>query len=554
MLSRPSDEELSRFAWTKEPGLVQRLFGCSKQQLANLGIDWKSTKPYAATTEELGSFSEHDWRRWILSVEATDREGVATLARFSKTCGIRLGEVELPVEDLLQRMVDSPQERLGVELKPWLVPSEADGIAKIAKACLALRNNNGGHLVLGFDDNGAPSPNAPSDIAELYHIDRIQEILSRYASEPFAVTVECREKEGQVHPIVVVPAGVITPVFAKSDLFDPIDRKRRLIEDDVIYVRSITANNRVSSTKIRKADINRLMKVCFDNREADIGAFIRRHIAGLTPDVMGTILTAIGPSTEAQVTPTTVLESGYQRFREAAREAGQQLPDVGYWESAAVVNGLETHHDASQELLYRLRATRHDHSGWPPWTVIDSPNRPEMNPRVVSGTWEALMVSGPDDPFGITDYWQINPAGRFYYIRALEDDMREESHGLLPRSMLDFSRVVYRVTEAVSAVLQLSRELGASGENQIGFAFRWRGLQGRILASSSEPDRMLRQQRTSHDDEVTATIEMPADAPESAVPSQVHQIVRQLFLAFQGYELPQPVIEEISSKVLKRRM
>ena len=162
------------------------------------------------------------------------------LARFAKTCGIRLGEVGPPVEDLLQRLVDSPQERLGVELKPWLVPREADGIAKIAKGCLALRNNNGGHLVLGFDDDGTPSPDVPANVANFYHIDRIQEIVSKYASEPFAVTVEFRETQGQPHPIVVVPDGVVTPVFAKSTLVDPNDDKKRLIEDDVLYVRSVT--------------------------------------------------------------------------------------------------------------------------------------------------------------------------------------------------------------------------------------------------------------------------------------------------------------------------
>jgi hypothetical protein len=275
---------------------------------------------------------------------------------------------------------------------------------------------------------------------------------------------------------------------------------------------------------------------------------------GLTPEVVGSILSAIQPSAEAQITPTAVLESGYQRFREAATEAGQQLPDVGYWESAAVVNGLDTSHEASQELLFRLRATRHDHSGWPPWTVIDNPNVPEMNPRVVSGTWEALMISGSDDPFQITDYWQIDPAGRFYYVRALEDDVREETRGLPPGSILDFYLVVYRITEVISAVLQFSRELGAGGENSIGFAFRWRGLRGRILGSWSKPGRMLRQQRRAYDDTVTATIEMPGDVPESAIPSQVYRVVRQVFVVFQGYELPQQVIEDIANDVLKGRM
>ena len=76
MLSRPSDEKLRRFAWTQEIGPVQRLFECSKQQLSSLAIDWKNATPYAATIEELGGFSENDWRGWILSVGPTDQEGI----------------------------------------------------------------------------------------------------------------------------------------------------------------------------------------------------------------------------------------------------------------------------------------------------------------------------------------------------------------------------------------------------------------------------------------------------------------------------------------------
>jgi len=295
------------------------------------------------------------------------------------------------------------------------------------------------------------------------------------------------------------------------------------------------------------------MKICFDNREADIGAFIRRHLTGLSPDIVETIFSAMKPSAQSALTPMVVLDSGYRRFLESAAERRQQLPDVGYWEAAAVVNGLETRHAPSRELLNRLQATRHDHSGWPPWTVIDNPTVPDMNPRVVRGTWEALMVSGRSDPFAITDYWQINPAGQFYYVRVLEDDVRQESHGIAPGSTLDFYLVVYRVTETISTVLQFTGELGATGENSIAFAFRWRGLRGRILGCWSNPQRMLRQQRRAYDDVVTATIEMAADVPESAVPSHVYRIVRQLFLVFEGYELPQQVIEDIARDVLKGR-
>jgi len=64
---------------------------------------------------------------------------------------------------------------------------------------------------------------------------------------------------------------------------------------------------------------------------------------------------------------------------------------------------------------------------------------------------------------------------------------------------------------------------------------------------------MLRRQARAYDDEVTADIEMPTDVPDSAIPSYVYRVVRQVFLLFEGYELPQDVIEDIASDVLQNR-
>ena len=56
----------------------------------------------------------------------------------------------------LQRLLTDPSETLDVELKEWIDPTTSEGKAKIAKGCIALRNNNGGHLIIGFTDNGIP--------------------------------------------------------------------------------------------------------------------------------------------------------------------------------------------------------------------------------------------------------------------------------------------------------------------------------------------------------------------------------------------------------------
>jgi predicted HTH transcriptional regulator len=73
----------------------------------------------------------------------------------------------------IQSLIDRPSESLTVELKRWIDPNSAEGQAKIAKAAIALRNFNGGYLVIGFDDKTLEPDvvNTPSNVRAIFHID-----------------------------------------------------------------------------------------------------------------------------------------------------------------------------------------------------------------------------------------------------------------------------------------------------------------------------------------------------------------------------------------------
>lgn len=92
--------------------------------------------------------------------------------------------------EVIESLVFKPRESLDVELKQWIDPQSPQGIAKVARACIALRNNNGGYLVIGFLDDGTPdSANIPSDIRATFHLDVVQGIVSRYSSEKFGIEI-----------------------------------------------------------------------------------------------------------------------------------------------------------------------------------------------------------------------------------------------------------------------------------------------------------------------------------------------------------------------------
>lgn len=167
-------------------------------------------------------------------------------------------------------------ESLSVELKRWIDPKCPEDRAKIVKTALALRNYGGGSLVIGFDNDSLEpdTNNVPQDVKAAFHIDVIQGLISKYASRPFEVTVEFPEREGQPYPVITVLPGVETPVAVKSDLRSG---DKTLISVNDVYTRSLRANNTPSTTKATWKDWPDILKVCFDNREADIGRFLRRR-------------------------------------------------------------------------------------------------------------------------------------------------------------------------------------------------------------------------------------------------------------------------------------
>src|SRR5262249_49799063 len=151
---------------------------------------------------------------------------------------------------------------LGVELKCWIDPRTPEGKGKIARGCMALRNNNGGVLITGFTDSGQPDPERPpADIHALFHSDEIQAIVGKFSSELFPVEVHFVERDGQEYPIISVPSGVTTPVAAKGDLHDT--KGKLVVKDNAVYVRSLSSNNTVSSAEARRGDWERLVRICF---------------------------------------------------------------------------------------------------------------------------------------------------------------------------------------------------------------------------------------------------------------------------------------------------
>ena len=450
----------------------------------------------------------------------------------------------------IQELIERPGESLSVELKRWIDPDTPEGMAKIVKAALALRNHGGGYLVIGFDnDTLAPDhENIPEKLREKYHIDKIQGLISKYASETFEVFLEFPEKEGQEYPVIIVPSGVRTPVATKCKL-DSSDGKG--IKINTVYVRSLNANNTPSTTQANWKDWPEITEVCFDSREADIGRFLRRHLGGLTPEIIGEFAAAISKKIETEPTDEDrlrkYLEESEERFNTVTTELNLNLPEHGVWEVALIFIGKVPPHRATRDFLNLLDSSNPGYTGWPVWLDSSGFRDQDSKPFTKDGVWESMIAYQE-----IIDFMRFDPKGKFYSRRALEEDVSKTRRVLEPMKVLDFVLPVIRSAEAVAVGISFAKAMGCDPQNtQLAYAFKWSKLKGRQLVSL-DPARYISPREPAYQDEVLSFINVPLETPLSALGNYIDKIVQPLFEVFDGFALSTEVIEDLIQRLIQR--
>jgi len=375
----------------------------------------------------------------------------------------------------IQELVNQPRESLAVELKNWINPEDPAGIITLVKAAIAMRNNNGGYILIGFDNDTCQPihEDVPESVQELFHKDMIQALVTRYASESFEVEVHFPELDGQAFPVIEIGSGVRSPVGTKRD-YTPSGAPP--LRQNKVYMRSLSSNNTPSTTEATWKDWGPLVQNCFKNREADIGSFLRRQIGGLDreliqefarflaremrPDeaprllvqdavhdtvvVQESVAVDIALAETTEVVLNNIMQAGYQRYQEVEAERQIDLPEFGTWEVASAIVGEVPRHSANRDFLNLLDVNNPNYTGWPIWLNSRSFRDVGSHPRVYQGVWEAYIYShgGGWDQF---DFWKLDPAGRFYLLRAYQDDFGAGPRGPEPLTALDFGLSVIRL-------------------------------------------------------------------------------------------------------------
>ena len=460
----------------------------------------------------------------------------------------------------IAELIAHPSESLNVEIKRWLDPSAPEGIAKIVKAAFALRNRNGGFLLVGFDDAQLlpDVANRPADVHADFHMDTIQGLISKYASEAFEIGVGFGARDGVECPVVIIPEGVTVPVAAKRDLLDKGGNK--LIREGDVYFRTLDSNGTPSTARARPGDWRDILQICFDNKEADIGRFLRRQLGGQNLDRFVSALSEI-QGTRARAPPTlrdranSLMEEGDNCREGTITARGLPTEDAATlaglaWSVALVIDPPKADALPDRDFLRTVAGANPQYTGWPVW--LDSSNFQETaaKPIVADGAWQALIVSLSGWSRHV-DFMRLGPKGEFYLWRLLQDDMVPKQ--VDPGTTLDPILVILRVAEALAVGISFARALGWDDEATLGFAFRWNNINKRSLAPWANP-LVYVSGGIAHDSSAETFIELSAGTPILALAPFVEQATRDLFVKFDGYTFPSNAFEEWIKRLFERKL
>lgn len=461
----------------------------------------------------------------------------------------------------LEQLLMRPTESLNAEIKTWLDLRTPEGVAKLVKAAFALRNRNGGTLTIGFNDLAlTPDPySLVGDIKQIFHLDVVQGHISKFANQPFEVKLDYPTLNGVVHPIISVPEGVRIPVVVKSDLQEAKLGKSLLTKGD-LYFRTLKTNGTPSTAKINSGDYEELLEICFENREADIGRFLRRHLGGTEREAILNAASFHEPNlpTVLRDRCSALMERGTLAF--TAASATRVVTQATLWmptppltlQAALCLHPPRADVTPTQDFLRAFASGNPNYTGWPIWLDSRSFSDEQSRPRVKDGAWQAFALDLEGD-FPHSDFMLLDPHGDFYLRRVMQDDLRRKNSRLNP--VLDTTLMLCRVAEVFAVGLSAAKSCGWLPDGTAGFNLRWIGLANRSLSAWANPPHWdAGESGTAHDGEATSFVTVPLDTPLTALAPFVSRAVAPLFSAFDGYVPPTKLVEDCVRRLIERKM
>lgn len=220
-----------------------------------------------------------------------------------------------------------------------------------------------------------------------------------------------------------------------------------------------------------------------------------------------------------------------------------------------IINGEVPEHRANKDFLRMLDTNNPRYTGWPVWLNSEGFSEEENHPFVHEHIWEAFLVRLQGYYMDHIDFYRIDPSGRFFIKRAYEDDIGGSDKKPAPLQQLDFGITILRVAETLAVGLVFAKAMECNPEEtSLFYRFEWDKLKGRELSSWADWNRYISGGRKAYQDKAISSVEVPLDTPLSRLGEYVKNVIDPLFEVFNGFEIGQNVVDDLTNKLINRRL
>lgn len=430
---------------------------------------------------------------------------------------------------VLRMLILEPKETPRAEYKTWLElgsNSEHDGL--LAKAVIALANEGGGYLVIGFGEQDSKLvPGTPPSDCVVYDQDTINSIVKKFAEPSFHCSLEFANHPDTAiaYPVVAVPGGHSVPIMSKKGT-------AKSISAHTCYVRRTGPESAPPTTY---HDWSRLLDRCIRNRQVDMLDSIRAI-------VQGRVDPGVATPTDELASQDTFAAISKDRWAETVKALPSDDPARFCYGHYEVDFGFQPGELLRlPALVDNMRAASNlKYTGWTPFWIAE---RAELAPKAIDGVAECWLGKADDSRLPIdaahADFWRVSPEIRAFLMRGYAED-GIQSHA--PATVLDVTLPIWRIGEILLYADRLARLTNSTG-NML-FRVRWSGLSGRKLAFLQSWSRSTGGDHTAVQDAVKSSAVIPLDHIEDNLTEILHPLLQPLYEAFNFFELPTNLVSE----------
>ncbi len=442
----------------------------------------------------------------------------------------------------VQFIINNLQESLEVEAKNWLngLQDNTDK-ARLAKEIIALANNGGGYIFIGFDDEGADLPEIQPNAGELeaFTQDQIAAIVQRYVTPPCQCRLEFATKEGSeiVHPVIVVPGNHRTPLFAVRG------GPNGELESGKVYVRRPRGYSEVART------------------QDDWEKLIERLVKARQSEMLGAIREVLDPSSRILAEEESSLEdwqtesyAAWQEIVSAFEADDPRRLERGHWTVSFAIRPFET--ENLRQLNTALDWEMPKHSGWPPFTYLHrDPVRPWAQGDLITAYLGGLQPEEqPADRVQHCDFWRISRDGKGFMLRPMQEDGEGYPGRVYPRPVgpfFDWVFPIYRMTEVLKFIEALGERFGGEVA-EFELLVTYYNTSGRRLTQSGNRY-YLRDGATCHVDQLQSRILAPITDIATNLEELIFALLTPIYEQFEFTELPRQLVTNVVAEVLAFR-